>query len=88
MRGNKMHSESFAQAGQTVVLSAGPYEGQSFTIEDWWDLLTGGSWMDADGNPVAIQYAIQGLMYNIPYDDEVLYGKIDGLDFLVHTKWL
>ncbi len=49
-------------AGQTVTLKAGvkdPVQGMvvsgaQFTVEDYWETLTGGSWMDANGNPAAL----------------------------------
>lgn len=59
-----------------------------YTIEDWWDKITGGSWMWAEGNPAAIIYGMRaGLAFGkIPTDDEVVYGKINGLGHLVHVS--
>ena len=48
------HSERHPQAGQTIKVDIGngPVD---FRLEDWWDHLTGGSWMDAVGNPAAMR---------------------------------
>lgn len=57
-------------------------------IEDWWDRVAGSSWMWAQGNPACMIYAIRTGFADgdIPIDDEVLYGKIDGLGYLVHVS--
>lgn len=74
-----MHSDPHPQAGQYVIVDAGkgPFE---YRIEDWWDRLTGGSWMYAEGNPACLAYAIR-TAGRTPIDDEVVYG--DGM--LVHV---
>lgn len=84
-----MHTERFEKAGQTVTLTSGPFAGTEYRIEDYWDRLTGGSWMTADGNPAALQYAMHALGgHTVPLDDEVLYGKIGPFGHLVHVSWL
>lgn len=92
-----MHAESHPLAGKTIKihLSAPHFqlEGMEheYTVEDWWDKLTGKSWMLSDGNPAALVYAMRtGLdpKRSIPTDDEVVYGKIDGLGHLVHVSEL
>lgn len=61
--------------------------GAVYVIEDWWDVLTGGSWMTADGNFAALHYAMRtGMLHNIPFDNEVYYGHIGGLGHLVHAS--
>ena len=78
------HSERHPQAGQTIKVDIGngPVD---FRLEDWWDHLTGGSWMDAVGNPAALNYAMRSAL-TLPIDDEVVYGKIGALGYLVHTS--
>ena len=90
-----MHSESHPLAGQTVTLSnaADPVRGvvvsgEEFRIEDYWDKLTGGSWMFAEGNPAALQYAFRSGVCGLPVDDEVVYGKIGPYGHLVHVSEL
>ena len=84
-----MHAAPFEKAGQTVTLTSGPFAGSEYRIEDYWDRLTGGSWMDAAGNPAALQYAMHPLSgHTVPFDDEVLYGKIGPFGHLVHVSWL
>lgn len=86
-------------AGMTVktMPDAGndPASGRSlgnldFCIEDWWQNITGKSWMQSDGNPAAIIYAFRiGKRCGcVPIDNEVLYGKIDGLGYLFHVSEL
>lgn len=60
----------------------------SFVIEDWWDHLTGGSWMNANGNPAAMVYGIRTgvASYNVPIDDEVIYGHYKNMGVLVHKS--
>lgn len=92
------HSEPHPLAGQTVKLAnvaTDPrgmvVDGAEYRIEDWWDLAMGVSWMDAQNNPAALQYAYRtGAAKNrsVPIDDEVLYGKIGGLGHLVHVSEL
>ncbi len=74
------HDKLSEMSGQTVtvmadhnILGAGPHE---IEIEDWWDRVSGSSWTTATGNPAAQWYAIRIAGTNLPFDDEVLYGKI------------
>lgn len=79
--------------GQTVtVISNKPLYGQpsaivSYRVEGYWDVLTGGSWMDANGNPACIAYAVRSAVCGLPTDDLVLYGKTpDSSGHLVHVS--
>ena len=68
-----LHNESHTLTGKTVHINsiAGPeYENQSFTIEDWTDIVWGGrAWVGMNGNPAAINYAIRvGRSLAIPID--------------------
>lgn len=92
------HTESHPLARQTVVLNEKAADaargvvvaGEEFVIEDWWDKLTGKSWMFSDGNPAALQYAMRSGLADgaIPLDDEVVYGKIGNFGHLVHVSEL
>lgn len=89
------HAESHPQAGQTVTLNpksddASVVAGAVYRIEDWWDYATGGSWMDAEGNPAALKYAMRAGMSGgeIPMDNEVVYGKIGPFGHIVHVSEL
>lgn len=86
-------------AGMTVKVkdSIGPdpltgqiLAGQDFTIEDWWQNVSGLSWMDSDGNPAALNYGFRiGLCgHSVPLNNEVLYGKIGMLGCLLHITEL
>lgn len=94
-----IHQERHPAAGTTVSLRddieikhnlLGNVAGNEFVVEDWNDRVLGRSWMHAEGNPTALLYAIRsGLSeHPLPIDDEVLYGKVDGLGMLVHVSEL
>lgn len=77
-----MHTTSHPSAGKMVRINKDvkhaqfPNLGGSLCrLEDWWDKLTGSSWMDAKGNPAALVYAIRSGVAGLPTDDEVVYVK-------------
>lgn len=89
------HDEKHPLAGTVVTLSNAidpngeVVTGAEFRVEDWWDKLTGGSWMFAEGNPAALKYAMRaGMGGQLPLDDEVVYGHIGPLGHLVHVSEL
>lgn len=84
----KLHDQAFHLAGKTVTIKNGDLKGKEYRIEDYWDRLSGKSWGLCQGNPACLIYAMRiGLQeFRVPSDDEVLYGKIDGLGHLVHLK--
>lgn len=57
-------------------------------VEGLWHEITGGSWMDARGNIAAMNYALRSGFSGLPMDDNVYYGKINGLGFLLHESEL
>ena len=83
-------------AGKTVKLAkdvSDPFAGvqpagSDYCVEDYWINVAGKSWMFSDGNPAAMNYAIRSGIASLPIDDRVLYGKIQGLGFLVHESEL
>ena len=78
-----IHKEKSNFAGKKVTLN----DGVKITIEDWWDRLTNKSWMDMNGNPACLKYAIRSSSLSLPLDNEVLYGHTeDGLGNLVHIS--
>lgn len=91
-----MHTEEHPLAGKTVTLNETAHDGirgiveagEKFAVEDWWDRLTGGSWMFANGNPAALQYAMRSSIDHLPLDDNVVYGKIGAFGHLVHVSEL
>lgn len=82
------HKESSTLSGKSIKIKEDVNElgGQSIIIEDWWDRVSGTSWMNANYNPACMSYGIRTGFSSrfIPIDDEVLYGKINGLGHLVH----
>lgn len=91
-----MHNEAHELAGKTVKLKdtipSDPdgLAGQDFRLEDWWDHLTGGSWMFAQGNPACLKYAMRSSLQSppLPLDDEVVYGKVGAFGHLIHVSEL
>ncbi|KKL46939.1 hypothetical protein LCGC14_2340500 [marine sediment metagenome] len=60
--------------------------GNEILIEDYWMNVAGKSWMDCDNNPACLQYAMRAGLTGLPTDNNVLYGKIGWLGFLVHVN--
>lgn len=88
-----MNKESSKFAGKTVKIKAGAthpqvpnFAGSDYEVEEYWDKLTGKSWMDSDGNPACIFYAIRAAENHLPMDDNVVYGKIGCFGHLVHVS--
>lgn len=87
------HPQPHPAANTTVVLASSLQDrsgelkpGMSFHVDDYWDRLGGGSWMDARGNPACLKYAMRSGFAGLPLDDEVIYGKVNGLGHLVHVS--
>jgi len=85
-----MHKEKSPIAGSFMFIKSGvPELGDKIIhIEDWWDRISGKSWMFCVGNPAAMNYGIRSGLNGLPIDDEVVYGHINGLGFLVHISEL
>lgn len=89
------HHDRHELAGCTVVVKTriplfGTWNNSDaavpFLVEDWWDRVSGGSWMTATGNLACRHYAARGGIVALPIDDEVVYGHTaDGLGHLVHV---
>lgn len=62
--------------------------GTEVEVEGYWDEVTGGSWMFADGNPACLVYAMRSVEADLPLDNDVLYVKHEGLGSLVHVSEL
>lgn len=76
-----MHAEKSEFADQIITVNfrgngaSGTLCGEhQIKVDDWWDHLTGSSWMRADGNFAALMYGLRSGFSGIPIDDEVLYG--------------
>jgi len=88
-----MHQELSPLAGKTVKIREGAmhpqvedFAGSEYRVEDWWDRLSGKSWMICLGNPACMIYGMRGGFTQLPIDDEVLYGKIGAFGHLVHIS--
>jgi hypothetical protein len=91
-----IHKKKSKYAGKEVRIKSGlihPYiknfGGSKILIVDWWDRVSGYSWKLAQGNPACLIYAVRTGFTKTPPptpDDDVLYGKIDHLGYLVHIS--
>jgi len=76
-------------AGKIFKVESGKFAEQEILIEDWWENISGKSWMVSNGNPACLEYAFRiGLEGKFPPDNEVLYGKIGDIGHLVHISEL
>lgn len=78
-----LHDTPSPYAGRSIPL---PDTGTFYVVEDWWDRVTGKSWMHSDGNPAAMIYGIRSGMQSLPTDNEVLYGKVGHQGILMHVS--
>lgn len=83
-----IHTVASPLAEKIVKIVSGKYRGSEYQVEDWWDRVGSGSWMFATGNIACMNYAVRSssLVDNLPIDNEVLYGKINGLGYLIHIS--
>jgi len=89
-----MHNRPHPLAGRTVRLPdrcgpgdpPGELAGRHFRIEDWWDQVSGASWRETDGNPAALHYAVRAMVKGLPANDDVVYGKVGALGYLLHVS--
>jgi len=80
-----IHKEPFIDAGKTVKIVF-EEELVEYDIEDWWDRVSGSSWMFASGNIACMNYAMRSGLSKLPIDNEVLYGKIGCFGYLIHIS--
>lgn len=95
-----MHDEAHPFQGKMVRIADHVYDDRDMIpaggwarMEDWWDHLTGSSWM-VQQVAACVMYALrQGAikaqnLYDIPIDDEVVYVKVRGIGHLLHVTEL
>ncbi|WP_431999277.1 hypothetical protein [Streptomyces sioyaensis] len=89
------HTTTHPLAGQTITVapaaalfSYDSTEPIEFRVEDWNDRVFGGrSWMDMEGHPASLGYALRAARGHLPLDNDVVYGKDDrGFGHLVHAS--
>lgn len=83
-----IHKTAHPLVGQVAEVVEGMFKGEQYRLEDWWDRLGQGSWKVCTRNPACIEYGVRVLLESIPQDDEVVYGKINGLGKLIHVTQL
>ena len=82
-----IHIEPSKLKNQTVVVKENDnLPGGEFRVEDWWDRVSGKSWAHSANNIAATNYALRLVRTKLPMNDEVLYGKIGHLGYLVHMS--
>lgn len=80
-------------AGRTVRLRADAAElgGQTVEVVDWYERTgQGRPWREAlqSGEPRAVGYSVRRGLGGLPDDDEVLFGRVDGMGQIVHVTEL
>ena len=84
--------ERHTMAGKTVILKCKPdpdgLNGKEFVVEDYWENITGESWMKCNGNPACMKYAMRAALAGLPTDNNVVYGKVGCFGHLVHVSEL
>lgn len=90
-----IHNEPHPLAGKTVKLKPSAthfqvhdFGGSEFRLEDWWDRVSGNPWGLCKGNPACIVYAMRCATNKLPFDNEVVYGKVGHFGHLVHISEL
>ena len=86
--------EKYKYANQTVILKdidslktpEGDFRGKEFRAEDYWINFYDTSWMFQKGNPACMIYAMRSGFARLPIDNNVIYGKIGGLGWLIHES--
>lgn len=79
-----MHGRPHPLKGKTVKLKCGVY----YQIEDWWDRIAYREWWEDMSNPACLTYALLVNACGLPNDDEVVFGRVDTLGYLVHESEL
>lgn len=82
------HKTPHPLAGKTVKITTGQFAGRQYWIEDWWDRVAGKSWMDCDGNPACMEYAVRSASEGTVLNNDVVYGKFDIFAKLIHINQL
>jgi hypothetical protein len=84
--------EKHPLAGKTVTLKLAAdtegINGKEFRVEDYWQNVAGKSWMDCQGNPACLVYAMRSAFGALPMDNNVVYGKVGPFGHLVHVSEL
>jgi len=65
-------------------------QGANFLIEDWYENVNGELWKASARRGIwaAVHYATRATGSGLPHDDEVVYGHIGELGYLVHVSEL
>jgi hypothetical protein len=82
--GINVHQMSHRLKGQKVKLKCGVY----YLIVDWFDRVTYQEWWQDMSNPACLMYGLAVKTGSVPDDDEVIFGKVDTLGYLVHESEL
>lgn len=80
-----IHDKPHALAGNTATVKRGVFKGEQIVVQDYWDRVSGKSWKKCGGIPAVMHYA-ERVISGLPEDDEVIYGKIGPLGYLIHCS--
>ena len=60
-------------------------KGSKFLVKDWWINIHKVPWNICGGTYyICGEYAYRLGLLNLPYDNEVILGTIDGMEYLIH----
>lgn len=72
---------------QTAVHPQYPdFGGAEIQVEDTWEKVNGTPWQRARGNPACTVYGSRVHQNKLPADDQIVYGKLNGLGVIVHVS--
>jgi len=90
-----MHNEQHPFAGKKMRIKAGvkhphhpDFAGSIYHVEDWWDRLGLGSWMQCGSNTACLIYTRRLAINDLPMDNSVVYGKVGSFGHLLHVSEL
>lgn len=82
------HTEPHPLRGNTVEITGGLLQGQAMYVVDWWDRITGESWMGCVGSPECFDFALRSAVERAPIDNEAVYGLIGPASKIIHASYL
>jgi len=83
-----IHQTPSPLAGKTVQLTRqiNGLVGTTFIVEDYFDRVKSLPWKAVPNDPVSMLFGMRTKNQDALQDNEVLYGKIDGMPHAVHVS--
>lgn len=86
-----LHVEPHPQRGEMVRVRYATIDGKhtittTLLVDDWWDRYSKSPLVESHPKTVALQYAFRALVNRLPFDDQLIHGRLDGgAKALVHV---